>query len=387
MAAIPIEHGKEELVSVGTVRNAPNAEVKLWCRIWGNRLGVPVLFVHGGPGQCVADYNNINKDFFEAERFFVIEVDQRGTGKSQPSVRDNASGVENMHCYLDISLEQMSADYEVIRKHLDVDSWLVFGGSWGSTLALDYSMRYPQRCLGLIVRGLFLGTAAEADAVYQRGAFEVSEEEAVKLPPEVLERKRLQLAEFDVYAEYALREEARQHDRLDKQRLLYSTERMMRHYESLILKGDRSAIWRFYVFENNLMAEEASDLLDYHHIDEEIYLEAQSVSFFEARLFLRLAYEDPPDLLGRVEHLKDIPTWVVQGTGDAVCPERFAQELVEALRQTGHTKLKAQFVDAGHKASADNIKVALKQSVAEFLASSARSTKASCWMGLCKWLG
>eukprot|EP00931_Biecheleriopsis_adriatica_P043592 TRINITY_DN24918_c0_g1_i1.p2 TRINITY_DN24918_c0_g1~~TRINITY_DN24918_c0_g1_i1.p2 ORF type:complete len:163 (-),score=34.54 TRINITY_DN24918_c0_g1_i1:73-561(-) len=162
---------------------------------------------------------------------------------------------------------------------------------------------------------------------------------------------------------------------------------MMRHYESLILKGDRSAIWRFYVFENNLMAEEASDLLDYHHIDEEIYLEAQSVSFFEARLFLRLAYEDPPDLLGRVEHLKDIPTWVVQGTGDAVCPERFAQELVEALRQTGHTKLKAQFVDAGHKASADNIKVALKQSVAEFLASSARSTKASCWMGLCKWLG
>ena len=104
----------------------------LWYRTWGTPAGgTPVLFVHGGPGNCVADYANVNAKFFEPEKFFVVEIDQRGTGKSKPSVRD---GVGNMKRYLDITIAQMSADFESVREHLGIDKWLVFGGSWGSTL-------------------------------------------------------------------------------------------------------------------------------------------------------------------------------------------------------------------------------------------------------------
>ena len=73
------------------------------------------MFVHGGPGNCVADYQDINAKFFDLNKFYVIEVDQRGTGRSKPSVRDDWS---NMQYYLDISIQQMSEDFEKLRKHL-----------------------------------------------------------------------------------------------------------------------------------------------------------------------------------------------------------------------------------------------------------------------------
>ena len=90
-----------------------------------------MVFVHGGPGQCVADYNDVNSRFFDEALFHVVEVDQRGTGLSQPSVRDD---YRHMAKYADVSIEQMSNDFELVRKAVGVDKWLVFGGSWGSTL-------------------------------------------------------------------------------------------------------------------------------------------------------------------------------------------------------------------------------------------------------------
>ena len=98
----------------------------------------------------------------------MVEVDQRGTGSSQPSVRDSHT---HMQRYLDISIAQMSADFETARAHLGIERWLVFGGSWGSTLGLDYAERYPSRCLGLIVRGIYLNTKPEFDAIYSRAPF------------------------------------------------------------------------------------------------------------------------------------------------------------------------------------------------------------------------
>ena len=106
--------------------------------------------------------------FFDPALFFVVEVDQRGTGSSQPSVRDSHT---HMQRYLDISIAQMSADFETARAHLGIERWLVFGGSWGSTLGLDYAERYPSRCLGLIVRGIYLNTKPEFDAIYSRSPF------------------------------------------------------------------------------------------------------------------------------------------------------------------------------------------------------------------------
>jgi proline iminopeptidase len=119
-----------------------------------------VIFVHGGPGNCVADYKGVNAHFFEAEKYFVVEVDQRGTGKSTPMVRE---GHHNMKHYMDITIDQMAADFELVREALKIDKWLVFGGSWGSTLGIQYAENYPSVCLGLIVRGIFLNSKAEHD--------------------------------------------------------------------------------------------------------------------------------------------------------------------------------------------------------------------------------
>jgi len=331
--------------------------IKLWYQEWGNPSGIPVLFVHGGPGQCVADYGNINEKFFESDRFRVIEVDQRGTGKSTPSVRDD---FENMGHYLDISIQQMSADFEKVRSALNIDQWLVFGGSWGSTLGLDYAERYPERCLGLILRGIYLNTQAEFDAIYARKSFAGNER---------------RLAEFDTFFDLGEKEK-----RLGKNEWsnVYNSqldpndsEEFIRMYEQMIVRGDRQAIWRFYVFENNIIEEDPAELVDPFTINEDDFAEAQSVAFFEARLFLRGTFEQPLQLLERVSSLKSaaapVRTWIVQGTGDEVCPEIFAQQLVTALEEAD-VPHHAYFVNAGHKCSSDGMTVKLKECVDDFVA-------------------
>eukprot|EP00658_Telonema_sp_P-2_P048205 TRINITY_DN36687_c0_g1_i1.p1 TRINITY_DN36687_c0_g1~~TRINITY_DN36687_c0_g1_i1.p1 ORF type:complete len:346 (+),score=77.25 TRINITY_DN36687_c0_g1_i1:214-1251(+) len=333
------------------IENATAAEleisegINLWYRTWGCSEGVPVLFVHGGPGNCVGDYQNVNKEFFDPQRFFVVEVDQRGTGLSTPSVRQDHT---HMQAYLDISIHQMSADFERIREHLDIERWLVFGGSWGSTLGLDYAERYPARCLGLIVRGIYLNTRPEFDAIYARASFDGNQ------------RRQ---AEFDTFFELAASEAERLGEKpLDPD----DSERFIRVYETMILAGNKDAIWRFFVFENNLMEEDPEELLDPCKIDEALFPEAQSVAFFEARLFLRGTFDHPIDLLANLGQLEGVYTWVVQGTGDEVCPDLFARQLVSGLEQHG-VQHQAHFVPAGHKSSSDGIKVALQACVQDFL--------------------
>ena len=338
MTIVPISQARPARLDVGD-------GISLWYRTWGNPAGTPVLFVHGGPGQCVADYNDINARFFDAEQYWVVEVDQRGTGLSQPSVRDD---FRHMQRYMDITVEQMSADFELVREALSIERWLVFGGSWGSCLGLDYALTFPDRCLGLILRGIFLSTVAEMEAIYARKSF--------------LDNAR-RLAEFDVFFELAAQEAARRGEpTLDPD----DAQRFVKLYEDLIVAGDRQAIWRFYAFENNLIEEDASKLLDPRSIKEDEYAEAQSVSFFEARLFLRHTYETPVQLLGeRLKSLATVRTWVVQGTGDEVCPEVFAQQLVAGLKaaEVPHT---AYFFDAGHSAKSDGMSKMLRRCVDEF---------------------
>ena len=326
---------------------------KLWYRTWGNRgTGLPVLFVHGGPGNCVADYRDVNRRFFRADRFFVVEVDQRGTGRSTPSVRDSH---ENMQHYLDIDIGVMSSDFEAVRMALGIERWLVFGGSWGSALGLDYGTRHPSRCLGLILRGIYLNTPREFDAIYARRSFEGN---------------RQRLAEFDAFFKPAAREAERSGEaELDPN----DSERFIRLYERLILRGERDAIWRFHVFEHNLMEEDPSELLDPKRIDDAVFPEAQSIAFFECRLFLRGTFEVPVDLLGNVQSLAGsaedgeppVRTWICQGTGDEVCPEEFAQSLETALKGAAVPCI-ARYVDAGHVAGSDGMTKALRECVNEF---------------------
>jgi len=349
-------------------------DIKLWYQTWGNPAGIPVLFVHGGPGNCVADYSSVNPVFFDADKFFVIEIDQRGTGKSLPSVRDQTEtssgvtqGVLNMKLYQDITIVQMSGDFEKIREHLQIKKWLVFGGSWGSTLGLDYAERYPRSCIALIVRGIFLSTREELEAVF---ALEKIEELARNLKVDRY------VKEFNIFFEYAKQEYERTKGSESKAPLdPHDYKKILYLYESMILRGDRMAIWKWYSYEVNLIEEDPSDWLDTETIDESKFEEAQSIAFFEARLFLNGVYElssDQLDLLEDTKKLKEIgrdpylvPVWVVQGTGDAVCPDKFAHMLVDKLKNRG-VLVAAHFVDAGHKSSSDGIKKQLQVVVNEF---------------------
>jgi len=115
----------------------------------GNPRGVPVVFLHGGPGGGCEPYH---RQFFDPQVYRVILFDQRGCGRSSPHAELAAN-----------TTQALVADMERIREHLGIDRWLVFGGSWGSTLALVYSETHPARVSGLIVRGIFLKGAGAAD--------------------------------------------------------------------------------------------------------------------------------------------------------------------------------------------------------------------------------
>ena len=115
----------------------------------GNPSGVPVVFLHGGPG---AGSNPAHRRFFDPEFYRIVIFDQRGAGRSRPFA--------SLECN---TTDHLVGDIELLRQHLNIHSWLAFGGSWGSTLALVYALRYADRCLGLVLRGIFLGSKAELD--------------------------------------------------------------------------------------------------------------------------------------------------------------------------------------------------------------------------------
>ena len=115
----------------------------------GRADGVPVLFLHGGPG---AGASPVHRRFFDPEHYRVVIFDQRGAGYSKPlaEVADNTT-------------DHLIADIETLRRHLGIERWLVFGGSWGATLALAYGIRHAERCLGFVLRGVFLGRRREIE--------------------------------------------------------------------------------------------------------------------------------------------------------------------------------------------------------------------------------
>jgi proline iminopeptidase len=145
----PIEPYRAEMLAVG----APHA---IHVEESGNPKGKPVIFVHGGPGGGTEP---TYRRLFDPAAYRIILFDQRGCGRSTPhaSLEDNTTW-------------HLVADMEAIRQRLGLDRWLVFGGSWGSTLSLAYAEKHPERCTGLILRGIFLLRRAEILWYYQEGA-------------------------------------------------------------------------------------------------------------------------------------------------------------------------------------------------------------------------
>merc|ERR1719253_1807501 len=158
----------------------------------------------------------------------------------------------------------MGQDFELARKHLEVEKWLVFGGSWGSTLSLYYAETYPQACLGLIIQGIFLNTIEELqEAVFNRRPYEKELEMANATEKEEARTEAFHLSPleklnyFDRFFDVAAEEVKRQkQDPLDP----YDTKRLIEVYQKLIMTPSphqRRAIWIWHAFETNLMVDEA----------------------------------------------------------------------------------------------------------------------------------
>ncbi len=128
----------------------------LYVELCGNARGQPVLVLHGGPGAGISPFM---RRFFDPKRYRIVLFDQRGTGRSTP--RGGLEANTTWH---------LVGDIERLREHLDIEAWHIFGGSWGSTLALLYAQAHPERVTALVLRGLFTMTKAELDWFYGGGA-------------------------------------------------------------------------------------------------------------------------------------------------------------------------------------------------------------------------
>ena len=251
----------------------------------GNPNGQPAIFVHGGPGGGITpEY----RQFFDPAHYHVVLFEQRGCGRSTP----HASLEEN-------TTWDLVADMEKIREHLGIDKWLVFGGSWGSTLSLTYAETHPDRCTHLVLRGIFLLRKSEIDWLYQWGTSEIFpdywEEYLKPIPPE--ER-------HDMLSAY--------HKRLT------STDKAVQ------LEAARAwSIWEGAT--SKLLID--PNLVD-HYGEEEF---ATAFARIECHYFVNRGFMEEGQLLRDVGRIRHIPTVIVQGRYDVVCPMRSAWDLHRAF--------------------------------------------------------
>lgn len=284
----------------------------------GNPAGKPVVFLHGGPG---GGSNPIYRQFFDPHQWRIVLFDQRGCGRSTPhaELQDNTTW-------------DLVSDIEKIRAHLGIDRWVVFGGSWGSTLSLAYSQTHPERCKGLILRGIFMLRSWELQWFYQEGCSAIFpdawEDYLAPIPPE--ERQDL------IGAYY---------------RRLTSGDRATR------LAAARAwSVWEASTSkllpDENLRQRFAQDTF------------ADAFARIECHYFVNQGFFESEDqLLKNVDRIRNIPGVIVQGRYDVVCPMLTAWELHRAWPE-------AEFIvvpDAGHSMNEPGIRTALLDATDRFL--------------------
>lgn len=269
----------------------------------GNPEGRPIVFLHGGPGGgIVPDYRR----FFDPAAYRIVLFDQRGAGRSAP----HANLEENTTWHL-------VADIERLREHLGIESWVVFGGSWGSTLALAYSETHPERVRALVLRGIFLCRQKEIDWFYQ------SEEGASAIFPDVWE----QFVEIIPKAE---------------------RDDMLNAYHRRLTSDDETvrleAARRWSVWEGSTSKLFPDQNLIEHFAEPQLALALARIEchYFVNKIFM----ETENQLIENVGRIRHIPAVIVQGRYDVVCPMMSAWELHRAWPEA---ELKIT-PDAGHSA-------------------------------------
>lgn len=271
--------------------------------------GIPVLFVHGGPGAGCEAYH---RRFFDPQRYRIVLFDQRGCGRSTPhgELAGNTS-------------QALVADMERIREHLGIERWVLFGGSWGSTLSLLYAQTHPQRVRALILRGIFLCRPREIAWFYQEGAGRLFPEawEEFQSPIPAAERNDMVRAYY---------------------RRLTS--------ENELARMQAAKAWAHWEGVTSTLRPSRSVLA---HFDAPYT--ALSLARIECHYFMHDTFLEPDQLLRDAPRLADIPGVIVQGRYDVVCPMESAWALHKAWPRAELRVVS----DAGHSASEPGIVDAL----------------------------
>jgi proline iminopeptidase len=274
----------------------------------GRQDGIPVVFLHGGPGAGCEPYH---RQFFDPDVYRIVLFDQRGCGRSKPhaSLQDNTTAA-------------LVADIETIRKSLDIGKWLVFGGSWGSTLALVYAQTFPERVQGVILRGIFLCRNRDIQWFYQDGASSILPDywqDYVEVIPEA-ERNNLVAAYY--------------------RRLTGENE---------VARMAAAKAWS--VWEGR-----ASTLLPRPSVIDHFAnpLTALSLARTECHYFMHNSFLDDDQILKQAHRLHGIPGVIIHGRYDVVCPleqawllhEAWPQASLEIIPNAGHSATETGIMDA-----------------------------------------
>lgn len=273
----PIDARKEGFLDVGSGH-------ELYYEESGNPTGKPVVFLHGGPGGGTTP---AMRRFFDPERYRIVLFDQRGAGRSRP------------HACLDANTTwDLVDDIERLREHLDVPRWQVFGGSWGSTLALAYAQTHPDRVTELVLRGIFTVQAREFDWLYRFGTNQ--------LFPEAWER-------FVGLIPPGERDD-----------LLFAYHRRLVDEDE---STRRKAAVEWSLFEGSTSQLEPSrDVMDAFSEDRM----ALALARIEVHYFVNRCFMDDGQLLNDMDRIRHIPGVIVHGRYDALCPARNAWDLKAA---------------------------------------------------------
>ena len=273
----------------------------------GNKNGKPVIFLHGGPGGGV---DPKYRRYFNPDKWRIIMFDQRGCGKSTPfaELKENTTW-------------DLVDDIEKIRKHLSIDRWVVYGGSWGSTLSLAYSQTYPDSCKALILRGIFLVRKKEIHWFYQEGASKIFQDDWQSFIAPIPIEKRDNLLEA--------------------------------YYNLLIGKDSSKKIeaakaWSTWEGSTVRLIQDKDFIGDFS--DEKF---AEAFARIESHYFMNNAWFNSDNhLIENVDKIRHIPAVIIHGRYDVICPVENAWELHQAWPESELHIIP----DAGHSIFEEGIK-------------------------------
>jgi proline iminopeptidase len=286
----------------------------------GNPKGKPCVILHGGPGGAI---NPTMRRFFDPAKWRMALFDQRGCGKSRP----NASLDDN-------TTWSLIEDIERLREHLGVEKWCVFGGSWGSTLALAYAIKHPDRVESLVLRGIFLVTERELRWFYQDGASMMFPDAWARFCAPIPGDER-----HDMIGAY--------------HRRLTSPDRRV--------QAEAAAAWSQWEGDTISIRGPEARPSKFNEIDFAI-----AFARIECHFFVNGGFFDSPDwLVQNAARLKDIPGWIVQGRFDVVTPMESAWRLksawpnarFEVVWDAGHASTEPGIVDALVRATDQALKL------------------------------